>query len=155
MQALNQRAVLGFGITDNDVIVSDKEYVGDFAFRGKGFTAAGGAENQTVRVFKPLPIHHDKVIGQRVDTAIQGFAIMLEQLNKVYELGSHYRQLSSRFTNALAVLAADIREEEIIKVYGIDAPYYYLTESLCWPILEEIIKSKLMTEPMEVNERMR
>ena len=82
-------------------------------------------------------------------------AIMLEQLNKVYELGSHDRQLSSRFTNALAVLAADIREEEIIKVYGIDAPYYYLTESLCWPILEEIIKSKLMTEPMEVNERMR
>jgi len=82
-------------------------------------------------------------------------SIMLEQLNKVYELGSHDRQLSSRFTNALAVLAAEIREEEIIKVYGIDAPYYYLTESLCWPIIEEIIKSKLMTEPMEVNERMR
>ena len=82
-------------------------------------------------------------------------AIMLEQLNKVYELGSHDRQLSTRFTKALGTLAADIREEEIIKVYGIDAPYYYLTESLCWPILEEIIKSKLMTEPMEVNERMR
>src|SRR5574344_2210477 len=71
-------------------------------------------------------------------------AIMLEQLNKVYELGTHDRQLCSRFTNALAVLAADIREEEIIKVYGIDAPYYYLTESLCWPILEAIVKSKLM-----------
>lgn len=82
-------------------------------------------------------------------------AIMLEQLNKVYELGSHDRHLSTRFTKALSTLAADIREEEIIKVYGIEAPYYYLTESLCWPILEEIIKSKLMTEPMEVNERMR
>lgn len=78
-------------------------------------------------------------------------AIMLEQLNKVYELGSHDRQ----FTNALGTLAADIREEEIIKVYGIDAPYYYLTESLCWPIIEEIIKSRLMIEPMQVNERMR
>ncbi len=82
-------------------------------------------------------------------------AIMLEQLNKVYELGSHDRQLSTRFIKALGTMATDIREEEIIKVYGIDAPYYYLTESLCWPILEEIVKSKLMTEPMEVNERMR
>ena len=82
-------------------------------------------------------------------------AIMLEQLNKVYELGSHDRQLSNQFAKALAALAADIREEEIIKLYGTDAPYYNLTESLCWPILEEIIKSKLMIEPMEVNERMR
>ena len=55
-------------------------------------------------------------------------AIMLEQLNKVYELGSHDRQLSTRFTKALGTLAADIREEEIINVYGIDAPYNYLTE---------------------------
>ena len=82
-------------------------------------------------------------------------SVLLEQLNKVYELGSHDRQLSARFTKALDVLAADIREEEIIKVYGIDAPYYYLTESLCWPILEEIVKMKLIAEPMEVNERMR
>ena len=43
-------------------------------------------------------------------------AIMLEQLNKVYELGSHDRQLSTRFTKALGTLAADIREEEIIKM---------------------------------------
>lgn len=78
-------------------------------------------------------------------------ALMLEQINKVYELGS----LSTRFAKSLCVLAADIREEEIIKVYGIDAPYYYLTESLCWPILEEIVESKLLTEPMKVNERMR
>ncbi|MDY4526540.1 MAG: BREX-1 system phosphatase PglZ type A [Parabacteroides sp.] len=82
-------------------------------------------------------------------------AVMLEMLNKVYEFGSHDRTLATRFTKALDLLASDIREEEIIKVYGIDAPYYNLTESLCWPILNEIVHSKLMTEPKEVNDRMR
>lgn len=82
-------------------------------------------------------------------------AVMLEQINKVYEQGCNDRQLSARFVNALKELAADIREDEIIKVYGIDAQYYYMTETLCWPILEEIVKSKLIAEPMEVNERMR
>ena len=82
-------------------------------------------------------------------------ALMLEQMNKVYELGFHDRLLAARFAKALDTLAADIREAEIIGVYGIDAPYYYLTETLCWPILEEVVKKKLQTEPMEVNERMR
>ena len=82
-------------------------------------------------------------------------AVLLDQLNKIYELGTHDRLLGPKFAQAMAVLAADIKEEEIISIYGMDANYYYLTEALCWPILKENAGQKLITAPEEVNERMR
>lgn len=82
-------------------------------------------------------------------------SVVLEQVNKIYEFGTHDRMLSEKFTKALSSLAADIKEEEIINVYGIDAPYFYLTETLCWPILKEILETKLISDPAEVNDRMR
>lgn len=82
-------------------------------------------------------------------------SVILEQINKIYEFGTHDRTLSEKFTTALASLASDIKEKEIINVYGIDAQYFYLTDTLCWPILDEILKTKLMSDPSEVNDRMR
>lgn len=84
-------------------------------------------------------------------------AVVLDQINinKVYEIGCHDRNLSEKFTNALSTLAVDIREEEIIKVYGINAQYFHLTEALCWPILEEYLRTRLIADPEKVNERMR
>ena len=82
-------------------------------------------------------------------------SVVLDQVNKIYELGTHDRLLSGKFAQAMTALASDIREEEIINLYGIDANYYYLTESLCWPILKEIVEQKLMADPERVNERMR
>lgn len=82
-------------------------------------------------------------------------SVMLDQVNKIYELGTHDRGLSEKFSQAMRTLAADIKEESIINIYGIDANYYYLTETLCWPILEKIVEQKLMADPEEVNDRMR
>ena len=82
-------------------------------------------------------------------------SVVLDQVNKIYELGTHDRQLSGKFAQAMESLAGDIKEEEIIKLYGIDANYFYLTEALCWPILKEIVEQKLMADPEQVNERMR
>lgn len=82
-------------------------------------------------------------------------SVMLDQVNKIYELGTHDRGLSEKFSQAMRALAADIKEESIINIYGIDANYYYLTETLCWPILEKIVEQKLMADPEEVNDRMR
>ena len=81
--------------------------------------------------------------------------MMLEGQNKVYEYGLQSRQWSEKFGQAMAELGKDIKEEEIISVYGIDAQYNYMPEALCWPILKEILDKKLMTEPDEVNDRMR
>lgn len=77
-------------------------------------------------------------------------SVELDQVNKIYELGTHDRQLSPKFAQAMNILAADIKEEEIINIYGIDANYYYLTESLCWPILKEIVEEKLMADPEQM-----
>ncbi len=81
--------------------------------------------------------------------------MMLEGQNKVYEYGLQSRQWSEKFTLAMSELGTDIKEEEIINVYGIDAQYNYMPEALCWPILKEILEKKLVTEPDEVNDRMR
>ena len=81
--------------------------------------------------------------------------LMLDGQNKVYEYGIQNRQWSEKFSQALAELAKDIKEEEIISVYGIDAQYHYLTEALCWPILKELLEKELMADPDGVNDRMR
>ena len=81
--------------------------------------------------------------------------LMLEGQNKVYEFGLQSIQWSDRFSLAMRELGKDIKEAEIISVYGIDAQYNYMPEALCWPILKEILEKKLMTEPDEVNDRMR
>ncbi len=82
-------------------------------------------------------------------------SVTLDQINKIYEFGTHDRALSEQFSTALEKLASDIKEEEIINVYGIDAPYFYMTEQLCWPILKEVIEAKLIADPAKVNDRMR
>lgn len=82
-------------------------------------------------------------------------SVVLDQINKIYELGTHDRLLSEKFVQTMQNLAADIKEEEIINIYGIDANYFYLTESLCWPILKEVVEKKLMADPEQVNDRMR
>lgn len=82
-------------------------------------------------------------------------SVVLDQVNKIYELGTHDRQLSEKFAQSMESLAGGIKEEEIIKLYGIDANYFYLTEALCWPILKEVVEQKLMADPEQVNERMR
>ena len=81
--------------------------------------------------------------------------LMLEGQNKVYEYGMQSRQLAEKFCLAMDELGRGIKEEEIINTYGIDAQYNYMPEALCWPILKELIEKKLMSEPDEVNDRMR
>ena len=81
--------------------------------------------------------------------------MMLEGQNKVYEYGLQSRQWSEKFSQAMVELGKDIKEEGIISAYGIDAQYNYMPEALCWPILKEVLEKKLMTEPDEVNDRMR
>lgn len=80
---------------------------------------------------------------------------VLDQINKIYEWGTHDRLLSEKFIQSMRILASDIKEEEIINIYGIDANYFYYTETLCWPILQEIVEKELMVDQEDVNNRMR
>ena len=68
--------------------------------------------------------------------------LMLDGQNKIYEYGLQSRQLSEKFNQAMIELGKDIKEEEIIGAYGIDAQFNYMPEALCWPILKEILENK-------------
>lgn len=96
------------------------------------------------------PLAADSYKGYKITNSV-----VLDQINKIYECGTHDRILADKFTKAISTLAQDIKEEEIINVYGIDAQYFYMTETLCWPILKEILEKRLISDPAEVNERMR
>ena len=82
-------------------------------------------------------------------------SMQLDYINKLLETAINNRQYSDKFTEAIDQLATDIKEETLIQCYGIDAPYFYMTEKLCWPILKEIVENRLIADPAMVNEKMR
>lgn len=81
--------------------------------------------------------------------------LAIERLNRIFEKGINDVQLKERFSEALKLLAAEIREERIIEVYGTDAPYFFFTEELCLPILKKLAKTALADDPETALERVR
>ena len=57
-------------------------------------------------------------------------SIALEQMNRIYDQGTRDRELADKFTKLMKGLGVDIREKELIAIYGMDASFYYLTEEL-------------------------
>ena len=62
-----------FRVADDNIIVCDQKCVGDFTLCAEGLARAGSAENQAIGVLQLLPVHHDKVVGQGVQTIVQAF----------------------------------------------------------------------------------
>ena len=81
--------------------------------------------------------------------------LTVEQMNRVLDRAMSDRTLAGPFNEALAKLGAEVAEDEIIRVYGIDANYFYVTEALCWPIIATAAKERLQAEPQDVIEKMR
>ena len=79
LQPLHQGEVFSLGIAYHNVIVGGEEHIGNFPLGGEGLARTGCAENQTVGVFQQLPIHHDDVVGQGVDSIVQRLRAVLEQ----------------------------------------------------------------------------
>ena len=71
---------LCLGIADDDVIIRNQEGVGNLTLGAEGFAGTGGAQNQAIGVLELLPVHHNEVLGQGVQTIIEGFFPGLEQL---------------------------------------------------------------------------
>ncbi len=81
--------------------------------------------------------------------------LKLDGINRIYEYGRQSRSWSEKFTAAVREIGKEIREEQIIEVYGTDSTYHYMTESLCWPIMKELLEERLMASPDEVNEKVK
>ena len=67
--------------------------------------------------------------------------LTLGRFNQFLENINNDRDLSEPFNAAVAELARDIKEQEIIRIYGTDQPYGIMTDALCWPILEQTVSS--------------
>ena len=78
-EALHQRGIFTFGVTNDDVILGDQESIGDFSLRTKGLTGTRGTKDQAVRVLQFLPVHHNQIIGQCIDAIINSLFTCLEQ----------------------------------------------------------------------------
>jgi hypothetical protein len=68
-----------FGIIDNNIIVRHQKRIGNFTLCRETFTGAGSTQNQAIRVLQLLPIHHDQVVGQSIQTVVQRFFSALVQ----------------------------------------------------------------------------
>ena len=66
-------------------------------------------------------------------------AYALQQMNSLWEYPLKKVQ-REQFEEAVFKLAAGIREEEIIKSYGVDADYYKITTAMAVPIALELLK---------------
>ena len=79
MESFNQREILAFRVADDHVVVSHQQDISDFTLCGERFTGTRRTKNQTVGVLQVFPVHHDHIVGQRVQSAVQGLSIHLEQ----------------------------------------------------------------------------
>ena len=61
---MDQWIILTLRISDDNVILRDKESVGDLSFCCKGFTGSRRTKNQSIRVFQLFTIHHDHVVAE-------------------------------------------------------------------------------------------
>ena len=62
-----------FGVVDDNIIICDQKGVGYFTLRAERLSRAGSSEDQAVGVFQLLPVHHDQVVGQGVQSVVQTF----------------------------------------------------------------------------------
>ena len=79
-QRMDERVVLAFRVAYDHVVPGDKENIGDLPLCGEGFAGAGRTEDQAVRVFELLAVHHDHVVGKSIQPVIEGFALHEELL---------------------------------------------------------------------------
>ena len=80
--------------------------------------------------------------------------LTLGRFNQFVENVNNDKDLAEPFFMAVAELASDIKEEEIIRIYGTDQPYGMMTDALCWPILQHIINTQIPSDSSIAAERL-
>lgn len=81
-------------------------------------------------------------------------AISLQRLNSFVQTVQNHI-LAENFNASIKELAKDIREEKIIAWYGTDAEYALMTEELCTPIIDTIVREQMITNPEACGEKLR
>ena len=79
----------------------------------------------------------------------------IEKINRLLERAAQVPKTDKVFTAALMKLSKNIREEEIIKWYGWDANYHYVSDNLCWPIIAQLAEGQIEADPVRTNTHLR
>ena len=74
-------------------------------------------------------------------------SIALQQMNRILELAMNHPKKAEALTEMMDELGTDIRDEDLIRWYGTDANYYYISEGLCLPILRSLMEKAIMEAP--------
>jgi uncharacterized protein (TIGR02687 family) len=62
-----------------------------------------------------------------------------EALNRIREMGMNHPTMSKPFAEVLEVNGATIQESKLIELYGQDAEYIYLTDTLKWEMIKRVL----------------
>lgn len=65
-----------------------------------------------------------------------------EALNRLREMGLNHPTMSKSFAEAIEVNGATIQESKLIELYGQDAGYIYLTDTLKWEMIKRVLSHK-------------
>ncbi|MEE1365246.1 MAG: PglZ domain-containing protein [Muribaculaceae bacterium] len=83
-------------------------------------------------------------------------AVLLEQMNQLHQsVATITPKRQEEWQEAFDALAADVKESEIIRVYSLNAQYFYVPVTMCWEILNTIIADQLQAESEEALDRLR
>jgi uncharacterized protein (TIGR02687 family) len=80
-------------------------------------------------------------------------SMALQHLNRLLELAISQEKTAKMLTELFNELGGEIRDEEIIRWYGPDANYYFISDALCEPIVKALLEKKVETEPTAVIRR--
>lgn len=83
-------------------------------------------------------------------------SVQLEQMNQLHQfVATLPPKRREEWQQAFDALSADIKEGEIIKVYSLNAEFFYVPIVMCWEILNTIITHQLKTTSEEALDRLR
>ena len=75
----DQCRILRLRIRDDDIVIRHEEGIRDLPLCGKRFAGSRCPEDQPIRVFELLPIHHDEVVGEGIQAVVQRACAGLEE----------------------------------------------------------------------------
>ena len=81
-------------------------------------------------------------------------SLALQQMNRILELALSQEKWADALMEVMDELGGGIREDELIRWYGADADYYFVTPRLCGPIVAGLLKDRIATDPEAVIRRL-
>ena len=74
-QGIDQGIIFPLRISDNNIVLSNKKGVSNLPFCRERFSGTWCSQDQTVWIFQLLPVNHNHVVGQGVQSIVKRLAL--------------------------------------------------------------------------------